>query len=61
MTVYNVYHVYDVDGGFGDAVYAENYVAHLKRKQMQRHLCKNTVSLMFTRSLMKNCTAMILL
>lgn len=27
MKIYNVYHVYDVDGGYGDAVPAEAHVA----------------------------------
>ena len=27
MKIYNVYHAYDVDGGYGDAVPVETYVA----------------------------------
>lgn len=27
MKIYNVYHAYDVDGGFGDAVYEQELVA----------------------------------
>jgi hypothetical protein len=32
MKLYNVYHVYDVDGGYGDAVGEENFVVAFERE-----------------------------
>lgn len=32
MTIYNVYHVYDVGDEYGNAIYAEDYVASFERE-----------------------------
>ena len=33
MKIYNVAHVYDVDGGYGDAVTVEDFVAAFEREE----------------------------
>lgn len=32
MTIYNVYHVYDVGDDYGNAIYADDYVASFERE-----------------------------
>lgn len=40
MTIYNVYHVYDVGDEYGNAIYAEDYVATFEKEKDAKAFAK---------------------